>query len=273
MSVILPTNPTVPLASQADLDALSARVAKLEAAVFGSAAVFTDDFTTLDAGTFGGPNTWAYVSWFNPDATQGVAKNQAWEVNPLYAGTPIQGLYSAANSILSLDVLKTPTQYAAACGNLPFVSSQLIQQKGPFLTYGRWEAKIKVKPVKGTVGAFWLLNTSGAFPPGINFEFCVGQNYPPFVNISVNASAGTSGTQVWNFDISQWHVYDIDVRSDKITFSIDGAVAWSMPTPAPVGAPMRCLLSNQTSGLDWLGPYDGSQVPGTVQVDYVRVYA
>ena len=269
MSVILPSTP---LATQADLDALTARVAKLEQS--GPQPVFADDFTTLNVGPNGGSTTWRYVSWYNPPAQVGYAVNQAWMVVPTYSGTPISGLYGATNGAAQLSILKTPSAYAGACGNLPFVSSQIVQQVGPFLTYGRWEARVRSKVIKGGNAAFWLLQTNGAFPPGINIELCCGQDGQPFINFSVNRNGGTDDTQLWNFDFSQFHVYSIEVRADFVTFSVDGKVAYHLPTPAPVGsAPMMILLSNQTAGVDWLGAYDASKLPGLMEIDYVKVFA
>lgn len=253
---------------------LSARVAALEhgSGGGGTSPVFEDRFTSLDVGTNGGSNKWRYCSWFSPD-DMGYDENQSWMTNPLNPATPISGLYSADSNGLGLSVLRTPTQYINACDNLGLVSSQIVQQQGPFLAYGRWRARIAVKPIAGSAGAFWLVNENGVFPPGVNFEFCTGHGYPSFVNISVNHDTGTSGTQLWNFDISQYHTYEMEIRSDKITFSVDGSVAWSMPTPSPVGSPMMMILSNETSGLDWLGEFDSSLLPGSMTVSEVAVFA
>jgi beta-glucanase (GH16 family) len=268
-------NLTAPAASQADLDALTARVTKLEQG--GSApscanAAFCDDFNSLSLQNIynGAPGTWMPSSWYAPN-NAGYVNNSAWFVNPFNPATPnLQSLYATAGSILSLGIQKTPASCTSACGNQPYVQGQIITNQ-TFLR-GYFEAKLKVPVLVGSNFAFWTIAPGAPWPPEIDMVEIVQQSgQQPFAAQSVHYT-NTSQDQViaWNFDISQWHTFGADWQATQLCFYIDRKQTGCFPTNAQVYQyPMAIILSTQQGG-SWSGPIPpNATLPAAMQVDYV----
>lgn len=148
-----------------------------------------------------------------------------------------------------LDIAIKPTPAGVDAVGKPYVSGQirtLQPQK-----YGYFEMTAKLPTGGGLGGAFWLLPSSGAWPPELDVMESQGEN-PNSVTqtmhdgTSSNVSndqivANVSGTQ------TGFHTYGMDWEADRTTFYVDGKATGSYATPASMQQPMYAIVSTNAS--------------------------
>lgn len=249
----------------------------------GPTPVFADDFTSLDTtNLLGSSGKWRLGG--RSYATAGYADTDSlcWNVNPQNSATPITSIASVRNSILTMTIQNTPSQYAAACNNLPYVSAWMDTRDLWYQENGYFEAKIAVKTVPGTICSFWLQPQSGTWPPEIDV---LEANYTPVANgglvalsnvFSVNPPQGLSNWYLYSgtTDLTQYHLYGVDWQKDYCTFYVDRVQTNQIATPAGyAGQPMYMILSmGATANDSYTGPIDPSTLPCSMLVDYVQVW-
>lgn len=163
--------------------------------------------------------------------------------------------------------------------------------------YGKIEAKIKLPAGTGLWPAFWMMpadNVYGGWPLSgeidimeargrllneVNGTIHFGEKRP------FNRSLGGSYTLPSTTDITEYHVYGVEWRENLIIWYVDGVEFyrtsnWYTMTdgvvaeyPAPFNQEFYLILNLAVGG-----DYDSgrvpssSELPGTMEVDYVRVY-
>ena len=153
------------------------------------------------------------------------------------------------------------------------MTAQIVQQAGPFLAYGYWEARIRLKRLAGAIDAFWLLNADGTRPPEIDYELRFDANGGSTVNQALiyGPPEDQHNHQNYDRDLTEWHTFGYDIRPDVSSFFIDGSPVWTHDTPAGYDKPKMILLSAQAG--NWASNIDSSQLPGVMEIDYVHVYS
>ncbi|WP_406857281.1 family 16 glycosylhydrolase [Alsobacter sp. KACC 23698] len=114
-------------------------------------------------------------------------------------------------------------------------------------------------------GAFWLLPTSGAWPPELDvFE---STSWGGVFTAHTGVGGHSAETNWANIDSvsTAFHRYGVDWEQDQITWYVDGKEVYHTATPADMHDPMYMLVNLYTS--------QQGGTPGTMQVDYVRAYA
>lgn len=226
--------------------------------------------------------TWQPAESYGP-LDQGEAGGEIWVLNPFNPATPINTIYTVANSILTMKVDRTPSQFVNACGGCAFLQGQLQLANTFGQTYGYFEARMAIAPVGGT-GAGFLLYSNGH-----NNEIDVIQ-----INCDANANDFQAGVfalhnstdftvvaNVYtydpglppNFDCSKFHAYGVNVTPSTTEFYIDRVRYGSFPTPPGYNVPLYPLI--YMGGADpssLYGNVDGAHVPAIGQFDYVGVW-
>jgi hypothetical protein len=240
----------------------------------GAILMFDDDFTTLSLSNYitGAAGTWQLGG--RSYQLAGIADNAAWDVNPFNPQTPFY-MGNVSNSVCTLSINNTPSQYAAACGNQPYCAGWMSTRLSYAQTYGYFEARIAVKLIQGCSCAFWLQPSDGSWPPEIDMvEF----DFPPAGLVAVNNVFELNGTGLgnwWDYTVdSNYHLWAVDWQADFCTFYLDRVQTYQYPTPAGSNVPMYILLTMtaDTSG-EWVGSIQNpSALPATMMIDRVQVW-
>ncbi len=164
-----------------------------------------------------------------------------------------------------------------------YTSARMITRNLHSWMYGKVEARIKVPSQQGLWPAFWMLGDS------------IGQvGWPQSGEIDimehVNTEEVTHGTMHWNYNGHQYYgtsipgtptdfqVYSIEWDESNINWFVDGVqyhngnILNNINSTEEFHNPFF-LLVNVAVGGNWPGPPNGNTMfPGTMSVDYVRVY-
>ncbi|MDX1617427.1 MAG: family 16 glycosylhydrolase [Balneolaceae bacterium] len=154
-------------------------------------------------------------------------------------------------------------------------------------TYGRFEARIKLPQAEGMWPAFWMLPTDevyGGWPKSGEIDIMESRGQSPEAYTSAihfgadwpdNRWVGAAALDRSTKD--DWHVFAIEWEENEIRHYVDGKL-YSVKTPAdlrghhwPFDQNFHILL-NVAVGGTLGGTVNDSQLPSTMQVDYVRVY-
>jgi beta-glucanase (GH16 family) len=236
---------------------------------FSATPVWADEF---DSPGKPDPSKWTYE-----------IGNSGWGNNELQYYTKAENV-NIAGGVLTIEARKEERNGAK------YTSSRMVTRGLTDFLYGRFEAKIKVPPGKGTWPAFWMLptdNVYGTWPKSGEIDVMehVGKD-PQNVHISAhmelyNGANGKTKTSTKNLPTAttDFHVYRVDwtpyalrgyVDNEKIFEYINsntGYASWPFNK-------RFFLLLNVAVGGNWGGPtVDDAIFPAQMQVDYVRVYS
>lgn len=154
-------------------------------------------------------------------------------------------------------------------------------------TYGRFEARIKLPRAEGMWPAFWMLPTDevyGGWPQSgeIDIMESRGQNPEAYSGTIHFGDAWpdnrySGGIAMDRSTADSWHVFAIEWEENEIRWYVDDKL-YSVKTPAdlrshhwPFDQRFHFLI-NMAVGGTLGGTVNDSQLPATMQVDYVRVY-
>jgi beta-glucanase (GH16 family) len=256
-----------------------------------STALFFDDFTTFSLSNYftGATGNWQLGG--RSYQTAGYSEGLVWEANPFNPATPIT-LATVANSICTMIQEVTPTAYAAACGNQPYVAAWMSTRGTQYFQWGYFEARIATALVPGVGCSFWLLAESGNWPPEIDIaEFTYtpvavgGQvvahnvwNIPTSTGLCswycYSGGTGSNGLPSTALVQTSYHQYGVNVQSDFITFYIDRVQTDQIATPTGYSTnPLYMVLSIGSFGGTYEGPVNPAQLPCSMLVDYVGVWS
>jgi len=173
----------------------------------------------------------------------------------------------------------------------PFTSARLLSQGRFALTYGRFEARIKIPYGMGLWPAFWMLGSNikeVGWPDCGEIDILENIGKEPSTvhgtihgpGYSQSAGIGASYTLPGNRRFADgFHVFAAEWEPGAVRFYVDDAL-YKTTTPAdlPPGKTWVFdhpffLILNVAVGGDWPGNPDSSTVfPQIMDVDYVRVY-
>lgn len=161
-----------------------------------------------------------------------------------------------------------------------YTSGLLNTQHKLDVRYGRFDIRFKVPAGKGLWPAFWMLPTSGAWPPEIDWMEILGHT-PEILYITnhfgkhVNnnhPSHGPKKFEARNPDFSEgFHTLTGIWSATELVCYVDGVK--SSVSIEGVPDEKMFLILNLAVGGDWPGNPDEKTVfPAEMLVDYVRVY-
>ena len=159
-----------------------------------------------------------------------------------------------------------------------YVSGKLDTNKKFDIQYGRFDCRFKVPKGKGMWPAFWLLPSSGKWPPEIDWMEILGHQ-PGTLYTTVHYGVHSKGNHPSfgksykaRTDFSKtFHNLSGYWTKDKITCFVDGRKVYESSKGVP--HEKMYVILNLAVGGDWPGmPNASTKFPGALQVDYVRVY-
>lgn len=162
------------------------------------------------------------------------------------------------------------------------------------LSYGLFEARIKMPDLPGSNPAFWLMphkyedgfsfigleNSKGEEGYGAEVDimehiYTDGNAYQSTVHWGGYGDGHKSWTAVpkpvMEGDPYDWHVFAVEWSPSSLKFMVDGAVTAVYSGIAVPQGPEFLILSLGMGG-SWIGTPDESRLPAEMLVDYVRVY-
>ncbi|NOT48783.1 MAG: glycoside hydrolase family 16 protein [Acidobacteria bacterium] len=254
----------------------------MPAQVVGRKAVFKDEFNG-PAGSAVDSSKWS------AEIGGGGWGNQELE----YYTNSTDNAYLDGSGSLVIKSIKLVQPLTLTCwyGPCQYTSARLVT-KGKFdLTYGRFEARIKIPRGQGIWPAFWLLgkniDTVGWPQCGeIDIMENIGRE-PSIVHGTAHGSGYSGGnglTGLYTLPANamfadDFHVFAIEWSPNEIRWYVDGAnYKTATPKNLPAGSvwafdhPFFIILNSAVGG-GWPGSPDNTTVfPQTMLVDYVRVY-
>jgi hypothetical protein len=255
--------------------------------IFGASppnnATFFDDFTTLNMYNIYAPaagQVWQPAETYSP-LDQGEAFGKFWVVNPFNTATPFNNIYTVSNSILSIRVDNTPSQFLSAVSGCPYLCGQM-ETRNFAQTYGYFEARLAAHALAGTGLGFILYSTQGSNQIDV-IQIDTGQDN---TNAGVFALWDAGSTQVLhnvytydpglppNFDTSQFHQYGVYVTATTTGFYIDRVNYGQWPTPSGYNVPLypQILFAN-ADPVSFYGDINSpGSLPVAAQFDYVGVW-
>lgn len=162
-------------------------------------------------------------------------------------------------------------------------------------TYGYYEARIKIRNIRGQWPAFWLMpdtfgEEDGRAVDGAEidiFESAVPYIYQYHMHYDNYKSKKKKITRLDNL-YDEYHVFALDWKKDSMTFYYDGNVLEEITDPDLISAtPVAMWFSteiggkadkdgNPKPGIFWVGngviTESEDLLPANYEVDYVRVY-
>jgi len=182
--------------------------------------------------------------------------------------------------------------------NTPVDSDTVAFQTGAVTTrgkfdfrYGRVEISAKFAHAQGAWPALWLMpthNKYGGWPHSGEIDIMEHLNHESQVYQTVHTTRTRAVvTDGWvnspshvtaPFKVGEFNTYAIEWSDDKIDFYLNGAKSFTYFREKDGGAEQYpfdqdfYLILNQALGGNWVGEIDPTDLPVSMEVDYVRVY-
>ncbi|NTS43303.1 glycoside hydrolase family 16 protein [Flavisolibacter sp. BT320] len=164
-----------------------------------------------------------------------------------------------------------------------------IQTKGKFsFRYGKVEVRAKFDRGRGAWPAIWMMpekDTFGGWPASGEIDIMEHVNTESVVHQTVhnaavtNAAGGSTVSKSVAYKPDDYNVYGLVWTNDRLVFYVNEVLThmYHKPTNAsakewPFDQPFYIIL-NQSGGAGWPGPITDTDLPFTMQVDWVNVYA
>jgi len=241
---------------------------------------FDDEFDRLDLDMAARGQGW--VPWFKTFNVRSLKGNQELQ---LYAdkdyldrnGLPASlDPFRIENGVLTITANRLAPAFAshlpAKEKGLLFTSGMISSELSFSQTYGYFEARIKLPPVRGTWPAFWLMPASGHWPPEIDILEAIGQERTRVHQNAIRADKVSAHTHVdVPTDLAEWHRYGLLWTRQELVWFVDGAPTKRIANV--VDEPMYMIV-NLAVGGKWPGtPPADTPFPASMSIDYVRAYA
>lgn len=259
-------------------------VACTKASVKSTPVTFTGG-TTGSTGTyqlvwsdeFNGTGSFDTTKWaFAPRQTS--AWNKYLTSLPAYASQDGGG-----NLVLKMDNATIPGD------PVPYHSGG-IQSLGKFsITYGKIEVRAKFSQGQGSWPAIWMMPVPatahpGGWPTCGELDIMEHVNNTSVVNGTVhnstvdNANGASTATYSAPYNTTDYNIYTLVWTPTSITFYINNVPQYTYSKVSSAGwqqypydVPFYIIL-NQSGGAGWPGAITNTDLPFTMQVDYVHVY-
>ena len=160
-------------------------------------------------------------------------------------------------------------------GGRNYVSAR-IDTSGKFSQqYGRFEARMKLPFGQGYWPAFWLLPASEAWPPEIDIMEQIGSQPNTILMTqhwgTVSNVMSWGGTYTGPNYTADYHQFAVEWSPQRIDWFIDGVQRFSTTSNVPQ-EPMYIILNLAIGGILPGNPTPSTVFPGSMLVDWVRVY-
>lgn len=252
---------------------------------------FSDDFDgqSVDA------ERWAFAYYDRDREQPTLAKRNLWgnRERQIYFDKDFLGLgidpFSVSDGILTIEsrplteaeiaavkeaAAKEPPNIASTSIKDATYSSGMISSRKRFQQqYGYFEMRARWSGGKGLWPAFWLLPTTGAWPPEIDIFEAHGDK-PGVTFHSLHSKHAKSETQQAKNPTADgaFHNYGVLWLPDRIDFYVDDRKTASMPTRADMHQPMY-VIANLGVGGYWPGdPNASTKFPATLEIDHIKVW-
>lgn len=189
--------------------------------------------------------------------------------------------YQASNATIANGNLVI-TAKKESVGGEQYTSSRMTTQGKFSQTYGRIEARIKLPLGQGLWPAFWMLGNNIS---SVSWPQCGELD----IMEHINTTNTIYGTMHWNVGghvsygsniestPADYHIYAIEWDQNEMRWYVDdhlyqtGNIKNNINSTAAFHLPFFIIL-NMAVGGDWPGSVNESILPGSMYVDYVRVY-
>lgn len=154
------------------------------------------------------------------------------------------------------------------------------------LTYGLFEARIKMPDLPGSNPAFWMmphhdgdyfsfigLGGTGSEIDIVEHLYDDNDHYQTTIHWGGYEESHQSWTKTpkpYMGSMSDWHVFAVEWTPTELKFMVDDTVTATYSGEAVPFGPEFMILSLGLGG--WIGQPDQSKMPAEMLVDYVRVY-
>lgn len=180
---------------------------------------------------------------------------------------------------------------------LPGYYSGEILWKTQRTTYGYYEARCRIRDIRGVWSAFWLQPDTMGTEDGVGkasdgaeidiFESAVTDKIQGAIHYDDYKKRKTNPVYIDNL-YDRYHVYALDWKKESMTFYCDGEVIWEVTDPNLLcDTPVSMRFSTEIAGkpdkdgipnpsVVWVGcgviDESKEKLPARYEVDYVRVY-
>ncbi|SDZ87540.1 Beta-glucanase, GH16 family [Arachidicoccus rhizosphaerae] len=164
-----------------------------------------------------------------------------------------------------------------------------INSSGKFnFTYGKIEVRAKFNQGQGSWPAIWMMPDEpaayGGWPNSGEMDIMEHVNKESVVHQTLhnadvtNSSGGSTATHSASYNTSDYNLYTEEWTPTTIKYYVNNTLQYTYTKTAsggsnqwPYDQPFYIIL-NQSGGAGWPGAITDSDLPFTMQVDYVRVY-
>jgi beta-glucanase (GH16 family) len=239
---------------------------------------FDDEFNSLSLwnGTSG---TWGTTFWYDDPNGSGstLAGNgeQEWYINANYAPTAAVKPWTVADGVLTLTAAPASSTISNLINGYTYTSGEVNTFHSFSQEYGYFEMRAQLPAGQGFWPAFWLLPSSGAWPPELDIMEVLANNPSVLYTTAHTAELGYHTQQGQANTVADtsvgYHTYGLDWEADYVTWYFDGQQIFRVATPADMHQPMY-ILANLAAGGYWPGSTDGVST-ARMNVDYIRAFA
>ncbi|HVV55509.1 MAG TPA: glycoside hydrolase family 16 protein, partial [Mucilaginibacter sp.] len=189
-------------------------------------------------------------------------------------GNNEQEYYQASNATVSNGNLVI-TAKKESVGGESYTSTRMTTQDRFSQTYGRIEARIKLPIGQGIWPAFWMLGTNintVSWPQCGEIDIMEHINTDSLIHGSLHWNGGNTSQQTASTPTG-YHVYAVEWDTNQVRFYVDDNLydTENITSVQAFHLPFFIIL-NVAVGGNWPGPVNNSVLPGSMYVDYVRVY-
>ena len=142
--------------------------------------------------------------------------------------------------------------------------------------YGYIEISAQIPAGQGLWPAFWMLPTSGEWPPELDIMEALGHDtttvHHTVHHKTDDGGHGMESSAYTGTDFSQgFHTFGMEWKANKITFFVDGQKTFTTHDEIPQES--MYLLANLAVGGSWAGsPDETTPETSSFDIDYIRVY-
>ncbi len=199
-------------------------------------------------------------------------------VDPGFRGSSPQSLnlnpFSVSGGVLHITANRTDNP---ALGGYQFTSGLISSEPSFAQTYGLFEMRARLPAGRGYWPAFWLMPADKSWPPEIDIMEILGHEPGKlYTTLHTKETGKHTKSDIPPHDIpdssADYHTYALDWGPQEMVFYFDDKEIARRPTPADMNKPFYILI-NLAVGGDWPGnPDAATPLPGTMDVDWVRVW-
>jgi beta-glucanase (GH16 family) len=165
-----------------------------------------------------------------------------------------------------------------------------IKSMGKFsIAYGKVEVRAKFTQGQGSWPAIWMMPEpatahSSSWPACGEIDIMEHVNLLSNVSqtlhnsIVTNANGGSSATVATAYNVADYNIYSVSWDPSAVKFYVNNALTYTYNKVSssgwqqyPYDVPFYIIL-NQSGGAGWPGAITNSNLPFSMDVDYVRVY-